>query len=90
MKNNEVIILSNKFSNTIFSPGECETCKCFTDLTNDENAIYKYNCLVKEGDTFCNTAQKLINSLMKAEKVTNMEDYINRLRAIKNKNRKND
>ena len=90
MESKEVIILSNKFSNTILSPGKCETCKCFTDLTNDENAIYKYNCLVKEGDTFCNTIQNVINSLMKAEKVTNMGDYIYKLRAIKNKNRKND
>ena len=89
MKNKEVTILSNTFSNSIFAPGQCETCKCFNDLLNNEKAIYRYNCFIKEGDIFCDIAESRINALMKSENVTSLEDYINKLKERKNENRKN-
>ena len=89
MENKEVTILLNAFSNSIFVPNHCETCKCFNDLTKSEKAIYRYNCFIKEGDIFCDIAQSKINALMEAENITSLEDYIKRLKGIKYENRKN-
>jgi hypothetical protein len=83
------IILSNTVSNSIFTPGQCETCKCFSDLLNSKNAVYRYNCLVKEGDKYCDVAQSRLSALMESEGVTSLEVYIKKLKEKKYENRKN-
>jgi len=83
------IILSNTVSNSIFAPGQCDTCKCFYDLLNSKNAVYRYNCLVKEGDKYCDIAQSRLTALMESENETSLEDYIKKLKEKKYENRKN-
>jgi hypothetical protein len=77
MANETEVILSAIFSNSILFPEKCVSCTCFKVLP--ENHImrktlhYKYNCLVKEGDNYCDYIKNDIQFLKDIEKIESIE-----------------
>lgn len=70
-------ILVQYFSNNIFFPDKCLNCNCFTAITETHKAYkilnYKYHCLVKEGDTYCDFIQKDLDFVKGLDKIEGIE-----------------
>ncbi|GMO37659.1 MAG: hypothetical protein Ta2F_13890 [Termitinemataceae bacterium] len=65
---NESKILLQIHSNKIVRAEQCKNCKCFK-IETDSKKDLKYHCIVKEGDSFCDFVQKVLNKIMVVENI---------------------
>jgi hypothetical protein len=79
MKNESAAILSESYSN--FYQEQCKNCKQLK-IEQDNNMV-KYHCIVKEGDSFCDQVQRVINAIMAVENIKDMDEYIKRIKLCK-------